>query len=151
MKEKSVQWFVFKQLALDFNLRFDICFWSFVLIVNAYNHCSNLNRICIKVSVRCFTSNLNTTCSVEVGLLSQTYILCSWKWCVTKWVRHRQKKVNCVTELKLYTLDKLSSTIFCCLCVFKGSVTPDQISSFSIYTGTKALYWVTHSTLGLVS
>ena len=79
VKEKSVQWFVFKQLALDFNLRFDICFWSFVLIVNAYNHCSDLNRICIKVGVRCFTSNLNTTCSVEVGLLSQTYILCSWK------------------------------------------------------------------------
>ena len=38
---------------------------------------------------------------------------------------------NCVTQLMLYTGDKLSSTIFCCLSVCQGSVTPDQISTFS--------------------
>ena len=31
----------------------------------------------------------------------------------------------------------------------EASVTTDQISTFSIYTGTKVLYWVTHSTLDL--
>ena len=31
----------------------------------------------------------------------------------------------CVTQLKLYTLDKLISLIICCLYVFQGSVTPD--------------------------
>ena len=56
----------------------------------------------------------------------------------------------CVTKPKLWTLDKLSSTIFCCVSVFEASVTTDQISTFSIYTGTKALFWVTHSILGLV-
>ena len=30
------------------------------------------------------------------------------------------------------------------------SVSPDQICTFSIYTGIKALYWVTHSIFGLV-
>ena len=37
-----------------------------------------------------------------------------------------------VTQLKLYTLDKLSSAIFCCLCVWvsEGSVSPAQISTF---------------------
>ena len=54
------------------------------------------------------------------------------------------RKPNCVTELKLYTLNKLSSTLFCCLCVSEGSVSPIQISTISIYTGIKALYW--HST-----
>ena len=29
---------------------------------------------------------------------------------------------NCVTQLKLYTLDKLSSTIFCCLCVCEWGI-----------------------------
>ena len=53
-------------------------------------------------------------------------------------------------QFKLYTLDKLSSTIFCCLSVCQASVTPVQISIFSIYTGTKALFWVTHIILGLV-
>ena len=38
--------------------------------------------------------------------------------------------IHCVTELKLYTLDKLSSAIFCCLCVSEGSVSLAQISTF---------------------
>ena len=48
---------------------------------------------------------------------------------------------NCVTQLKLYTLDKLSSPLFCCLCVCvcQASITPDQISTFPIYTGIQAL------------
>ena len=41
--------------------------------------------------------------------------------------------------------------MFCCLCVSEGSVSPAQISTFSIYTGIKALYWVKHSILGLVT
>ena len=46
----------------------------------------------------------------------------------------------CVTQLKLYTVDKLSSPIFCCLYVCQGSVTPDQISNFSnIYWQTSTL------------
>ena len=40
--------------------------------------------------------------------------------------------------------------MICCLCVSEGSVTPDKVSTFSLYTSTKALYWVTHSILGLV-
>ena len=47
---------------------------------------------------------------------------------------------NCVTQLKLYTLCKLSSPIFCCLCVSEASVSPDQISTFSnIYRHTSPL------------
>ena len=42
---------------------------------------------------------------------------------------------NCVTQLMLYTGDKLSSPIFCCLwvseSVCQASITPDQISTFS--------------------
>ena len=38
---------------------------------------------------------------------------------------------NCVTQLKLYTVDKLSSSIFCCLSVCQASVTLNQISTFS--------------------
>ena len=46
----------------------------------------------------------------------------------------------CVTQLKLYTLDKLSTTIFCCLSVCEASVTPDQISTFpNIYRHTSTL------------
>ena len=40
---------------------------------------------------------------------------------------------HCVTQLKLYTFDKLSSTIFCCLSVSQASVTPDQISTIFQY------------------
>ena len=36
----------------------------------------------------------------------------------------------CVTQLKLYTFDKLSSTTFCCLWVSHTSVSSDQISTF---------------------
>ena len=47
---------------------------------------------------------------------------------------------NCVTQLKLDTGEKLSSTIFCCLCVSEASVSPDQISTFSnIYRHTSPL------------
>ena len=47
---------------------------------------------------------------------------------------------NCVTQLMLYTGDKLSSTIFCCLSVCEASVSPDQISTFSnIYRHTSPL------------
>ena len=67
-------------------------------------------------------------------------IVCSPKW-------HPDNFFSCVTQLKLYTLYKLSSTIFCCLYVREGSVSPAQISTFSIYTGIRALYLVM---LGLV-
>ena len=40
---------------------------------------------------------------------------------------------NCVTQLMLYTGDKLSSTIFWCLSVCEASVSPDQISTFFQY------------------
>ena len=40
--------------------------------------------------------------------------------------------MNCVTQLQLYTLDKLSSTIFGCLCMCEWQ-TPDQISTSSQY------------------
>ena len=45
----------------------------------------------------------------------------------------------CVTQLKLDTVEKLSSPIFCCLSLNEASVTPDQISTFPIYTGIQAL------------
>ena len=60
------------------------------------------------------------------------------------------EKKYCVTQLKLNTVDKLRSTIFCCLYVCQALVSPNQISTFSIYAGIKAPYWVTHSILGLV-
>ena len=54
-------------------------------------------------------------------------------------------QINCVTQLKLYTLDKLSSSIFCCLLVCQASVTPDQISTFSnIYRHTSPLLTMYH-------
>ena len=47
---------------------------------------------------------------------------------------------NCVTQLKLDTVENLSSSIFCCLCVCEASVTPDQMSTFSnIYRHTSPL------------
>ena len=46
----------------------------------------------------------------------------------------------CVTQLKLDTVEKLSSSIFCCLSVCQASVSPDQISTFSnIYRHTNPL------------
>ena len=50
------------------------------------------------------------------------------------------QRSNCVTQLKLDTGEKLSSPIFCCLCVSEASVSPDQISTFSnIYRHTSPL------------
>ena len=50
----------------------------------------------------------------------------------------------CVTQLKLDTVEKLSSTIFC-LWVCQASVTPDQISTFSnIYRHTSPLLTMYH-------
>ena len=51
----------------------------------------------------------------------------------------------CVTQLMLYTGDKLSSPIFWCLCVCEASVTPDQISTFSnIYRHSSPLLTMYH-------
>ena len=51
----------------------------------------------------------------------------------------------CVTQLKLHTVDKLSSSIFCCLSVCQASVWPDQISTFSnIYMHTSPLLTLYH-------
>ena len=51
---------------------------------------------------------------------------------------------SCVTQLMLYTGDKLSSTIFC-LWVCQASVTPDKISTFSnIYRHTSPLLTMYH-------
>ena len=51
----------------------------------------------------------------------------------------------CVTQLMLYTGDKLSSPIFCCLWVCQASVTPDQISTFfNIYRHTSPLLTMYH-------
>ena len=68
----------------------------------------------------------------------------------------------CVTQLKLDTVEKLSSSIFCCLLV-RHRCHPTKSLLFPIYTGIqalcwpntiykgiKALFWVTHSILGLV-
>ena len=59
----------------------------------------------------------------------------------------------CVTQLKLYTVYKLSSAIFCCLYVCQASITPDQISTFSIiYRHTSpflTLYHLTPSSTNL--
>ena len=50
------------------------------------------------------------------------------------------KMMSFITQLKLDTVEKLSSPIFCCLSVCQASVTPDQISTFSnIYTHTSTL------------
>ena len=52
---------------------------------------------------------------------------------------------HCVTQLMLYTGDKLSSSIFCCLWVCQASVSPDQISTFSnIYRHTSPLLTMYH-------
>ena len=56
---------------------------------------------------------------------------------------------NCVTQLKLQILDKLSSSIYSVVCewVCQGSVTPNQIYFFlNIYWHKR---WVTHSMFGL--
>ena len=83
-----------------------------------------------------------------------------------KQAKDELKIVNCVTQLKLYTLYKLSSTIFYCLSVSQSvrhRCHPTKSPLFPIYTGIqalcwpntiykgiKALFWVTHSILGLV-
>ena len=52
---------------------------------------------------------------------------------------------NCVTQLMLYTGEKLSSTIFWCLSVCEASVSPDQISTFyNIYRHTSPLLTMYH-------
>ena len=53
---------------------------------------------------------------------------------------------NCVTQLTLYTLDKLSSPLFCCLCVcVLGIDNTCQISTFSnIYRHTSPLLTLYH-------
>ena len=57
----------------------------------------------------------------------------------------RTRISNCVTQLMLYTGDKVSSSIFCCLWVCQASVTPDQISTFSnIYSHTSPLLTMYH-------
>ena len=62
---------------------------------------------------------------------------------VARWVTWFEK--NCVTQLMLYTGDKLSSPIFCCLWVCQASVSPDQISTFSnIYRHTSPLLTMYH-------
>ena len=48
--------------------------------------------------------------------------------------------IYCVTQLKLYTVDKLSSTIFCCLYV-RHWCHPTKYPLFPIYTGIQALCW----------
>ena len=53
-----------------------------------------------------------------------------------------------MTQLKLYTLDKKHYIL---LSVSEGSASPDQISTFSIYPGIKALYCIKHSILGRVT
>ena len=66
---------------------------------------------------------------------------------------------NCVTQLKLLTLDKLSSTIFCCLSVSRmsgiGNTRPNlhffqYIQAQKPFTDSVPTYRVTHSILGLV-
>ena len=69
---------------------------------------------------------------------------CPKKYRVSKKIQGVLKNLlwsrNCVTQLKLDTVEKLSSSIFCCLCVCEASVTPDQISTFSnIYRHTSPL------------
>ena len=61
----------------------------------------------------------------------------------SRWL-HPVRKLNCVTQLMLYTGDKLSSSIFC-LWVCQASVSPDQISTFSnIYRHTSPLLALYH-------
>ena len=80
-------------------------------------------------------------------------------WCILGLERQQNKKVqqvrvviifkntryclvNCVTQLNLWSLEKLSSPIFYCLSVHcPASTTPNQISPSPMYTGIKALYW----------
>ena len=53
--------------------------------------------------------------------------------------------IYCVTQLMLYTGEKLSSPIFWCLSVCQASVSPDQISTFSnIYRHTSPLLTLYH-------
>ena len=49
-------------------------------------------------------------------------------------------KKDCVTQLMLYTGDKLSSTIFWCLSV-RHRCHPTKSPLFTIYTGIQALCW----------
>ena len=60
-----------------------------------------------------------------------------WGFWWLKWINVAFENFDYVTQLKLFTLDKLSSTIFCCLClcVSEATVSPEQISTFSVCTG----------------
>ena len=49
---------------------------------------------------------------------------------------------NCVTQLKLYTVDKLSSSLYSVVCEMWGiGNTRPNLSLFPIYTGIQALCW----------
>ena len=73
---------------------------------------------------------------IAIFLLIDLFLVSSWWWMFDRY---------CVTQLMLYTGDKLSSSIFCCLWVCQASVSPDQISTFSnIYRHTSPLLTMYH-------
>ena len=122
-----------------------------VLIVETLKHTDGVPSPAITFSVpgqvtshSCFDKNLSAEDCLEKTFLKQPDIIKSVIVGVTL-----QREANltggniredfsfsrdgiyCVTQLKLDTVEKLSSSIFCCLCVCEASVTPDQISTFS--------------------
>ena len=119
--------------------RCNICGKRFLTDTRLYNHSSKKHRVNIISYYECEICEYKTmnkyylsdhTKRQHAGDDSNSFV------CHMCYVR----KPNCVTQLKLDTVEKLSSSIFCCLCVCEASVTPDQISTFSnIYRHTSTL------------
>ena len=109
-------------------------------------------------SVQCWSAEVPEVPELLVWLLHSSAFGAtgiSFTWSMHRMEIEKSFKSLFVTQLKLYTLYKLRSSIFCCLSVCQGSVSPDQISSFSnifrhispmltlyhIISNSTSLYW----------
>ena len=115
--------------------------WDTKLI---WNISLNDNRSCQNDAPVMLSERSNTRLPKSFSPLTaaENIQIMHWEW----GAKYRDNwQVTCVTQLRLLTVNKLSSFIICCLSVSEWvnntSVTPNEISTFfKIYTGLKALY-----------
>ena len=110
--------------------------FSFVFYLFFYTFVCSLLTLCLFTLCLCTCEPVKTILIVSLPTCHSLH---------TSTLQHLINRIsNCVTQLKLDTGEKLSSSIFCCLSVSQSvseaSVSPDQISTFSnIYRHTSTL------------
>ena len=104
-----------------------------------------INSTCFYI-VLCILTSIHNIISKSIKeICNIMHYLKKTAWRNFLWPLIVMFKANFTYGLKLYTFDKLSSSIFCCLWVCQASVTPDQISTFSnIYRHTSPLLTLYH-------